>query len=232
MTSTMRLSKRLQIISEMVIPCEIIADIGCDHGKLSCDILLNNKAKKVIATDISMPSLKKAEELAKELDINVETRLGDGLKVIKEYEADACIIAGMGGDLICSIIENSLKVAKSMKYMLLSPHTHTEKVRGFLNEKGFTIVKEKMIFEEDVNHYEGGRFYTVMLVKNGIEAPYSAEEAEFGRYLINNPSNEFIKYLKKSKAVCESILSKSFVENIALRFKMIDELIEKVKDKV
>ena len=45
---------------------EVLADIGCDHGKLAVASLLEGKCSKVIAGDISAESLKKAVKLAKE----------------------------------------------------------------------------------------------------------------------------------------------------------------------
>ena len=50
------LDKRLkQILSE--INCEALADVGCDHGKLSVAAVITGRAKKAYAIDISEKSL-------------------------------------------------------------------------------------------------------------------------------------------------------------------------------
>ena len=66
---------------ELLSGASIIADIGCDHGRLSCALVQRKIAKKCIAIDVSTPSLEKAVRLARQVGVEdfVETRLGDGL---------------------------------------------------------------------------------------------------------------------------------------------------------
>lgn len=60
-----RLDQRLTAIANLVDYGKV-ADVGCDHGKLGYYLVSTDRASEVIATDISAPSLAKAEELAKE----------------------------------------------------------------------------------------------------------------------------------------------------------------------
>ncbi len=58
----MKLSNRLQYIADEIRWGETMADIGTDHGFLPLYLLNICKCPKVIMTDISRGSLKKAEE--------------------------------------------------------------------------------------------------------------------------------------------------------------------------
>ena len=44
------LSKRLSMILSMVEPCDVLCDVGSDHGYLALAVLQNRLAKDVIAT--------------------------------------------------------------------------------------------------------------------------------------------------------------------------------------
>ena len=57
-----KMSKRLIKISELVSG-KIVADVGCDHGKLAKSLLDNKKVDFIYVSDISAESLKKAEVL-------------------------------------------------------------------------------------------------------------------------------------------------------------------------
>src|SRR5690554_5657857 len=58
-----KLSERMYQIIDNIDNAKVVADIGCDHGKVAYYILQNNLANKVIISDISIPSLDKAKEL-------------------------------------------------------------------------------------------------------------------------------------------------------------------------
>ena len=58
-----RIDERLTAIATL-IKGGTVADVGCDHGKLGYYLVSTDRAERVIATDISAPSLQKAYELA------------------------------------------------------------------------------------------------------------------------------------------------------------------------
>ena len=58
------LHPRLEAAAALLGKTSVLADIGCDHGRFSAAMLQRGTAEKVIASDISAPSLKKAEQLA------------------------------------------------------------------------------------------------------------------------------------------------------------------------
>lgn len=151
----MKLSERLIAIANFVPNNSIVADIGTDHGYIPAYLIENKISKKVIGTDISKGSLDKIIEYIKELrfEDKIDTRLGDGLEVIKPYEVDTVIIAGMGGLLIRDILENHRKVSDSIIDFILQPMVAQKEVREYLIENNFEIIGEELVKEEN-KYYE------------------------------------------------------------------------------
>ena len=99
------LSKRLKMIASLVTT-ESVIDVGCDHGYL--DIYLTQKGIKCLATDISEKSLLKAIDNFKCYNLNIKTKLTDGLNGIDIKEKDTIIISGMGTDTINRILNKDI----------------------------------------------------------------------------------------------------------------------------
>ena len=59
----MKIPDRIKIILSLIPQCDVLMDVGCDHGILGVAALQEKKVEKVVFTDISLPSLKKAEAL-------------------------------------------------------------------------------------------------------------------------------------------------------------------------
>ncbi len=185
----MKLTKRLQEILDHCPKLARWADVGCDHGRLSCSLILSEKAEVVFAADISEPSLNKAGELAKLIGIEdrICLRLGDGLMPIAEDDVQGVVMSGMGGPLILDILEASPETAEKLECMVLSPQKYPERVRKYLNEKGW-MIEEECIVEE------AGKYYPVMLVKKGNDAAYTEAELLTGRNVRYDADYE--KYLR------------------------------------
>lgn len=98
LTKKIRLRPRLQAAADMINGSHLAADIGCDHGRLSVALLQQGRADRVIASDISAPSLQKATELAAlcGLGSRLTTVLSDGMAHLGPDEADAIAICGHG----------------------------------------------------------------------------------------------------------------------------------------
>ena len=95
----MKLSDRMQVIADHVEQGETLADIGTDHGQIPVWLFARGICPRVILSDISEGSIRKAKETAAayQFGSGLSFRVGDGLKVLKPAEADTVIIAGMGG---------------------------------------------------------------------------------------------------------------------------------------
>jgi len=118
-----------------------VADIGADHGYLSIELAKSQRAARVIATDKNPAPLDAAKKniAAAGLESFIETRLGDGLQVLKIGEVDTICIGGMGGALICKILEDAPKIFQSVENLILQPMNAADKLKNFLTTKNFFI---------------------------------------------------------------------------------------------
>lgn len=191
-----KLSFRLSLIASLVPYGARVCDIGTDHGYLAIELVKNGTAQKVIASDIAEKPLNNARKNIESANIsNIELRLGSGLSCIKKDEVDTVIIAGMGGEVIASILKDGKKIAENGEItILLQPTTSPEALRAFLYSNGYTILKEIPI-------YENSKLYSVMVVKftDSIKE-YSGFNAFIG--MVSPETNEGVLYIKKQQKRC------------------------------
>ena len=140
----MQLSERLNTILSLVSQSKCVADVGCDHGFVSIELINRKIAENVIAMDIRQGPLMRAQEhiMQTHLSDKIQTRLSDGVAALKPGEADSLIIAGMGGNLVIHILENGKETVKDMKQCILQPQSEIQKVRKYLRENDFKIIEE------------------------------------------------------------------------------------------
>ncbi len=140
-------NKRLMMISEMLPRCDKMADIGTDHAWLPIYAVSNGICKSAVAGDVKKGPIAVAQKNISEYGIGskIETRLGSGLSVLlSDFETcDAAVIAGMGGLLICDILNNDIEIAKSLKTLILQPNTSEYELREYLYLNGFEIIDEQ-----------------------------------------------------------------------------------------
>ena len=195
-----RLDQRLTSIANLVDYGKV-ADVGCDHGKLGYYLVSTDRASEVIATDISAPSLAKAEELAKENGVSdiMCARLGDGLGCVESEEVDTVIIAGLGGDVIANILSRARDEGKTFQHFLLSPNTHPEKVRAAIVKCGHTIVFDEML-------ECAGKTYTIVKTNEG-ESTLSSEQIAYGAFF--DTSDNFAYFANKEIEGMKNILERN-----------------------
>ena len=89
------LTKRLSTIVSVLPKCNVLADVGCDHGYVGLEALNRGVAQRVVFVDVSAPSLEKARQnCPQSLTPRAEFVCRDGLG---DLDADCAVIAGMGG---------------------------------------------------------------------------------------------------------------------------------------
>ena len=194
------LSKRLQAVADMVSPGLTLADIGTDHGYVPIYLVATGRIPSAVAMDINEGPLQRAKEHIEQegLDNKIKVRRSDGLKNLKEDEAQTIIAAGMGGGLVIQILSEGKGEEKGVREYILQPQSEIKKVRTFLFENGYRIVAEDMILEE-------GKYYPVIKAIRGIDLPYSEEELEYGRFLLKNAHPVLLSFLEKEKEKLERI---------------------------
>ena len=200
----MQLSKRLRTIVDMAVPCGTAADIGTDHGFVPIALLQEHRAEKCIAADIHEGPLKRAEKHIGDAGLLecCDFRLGSGLCVLQENEAELVIIAGMGGLLIRDILLEGREKLGAVRQLLLSPHTEIPAVRETLLALGFRIDDEAVVLEDE-------KFYTVISALPGASEPLSEEELLYGPVLLKKRPQAFLNLLnyriQREEEILESI---------------------------
>lgn len=203
----MNLSLRLQKIADFVPEGGVVADVGTDHGHLPIYLVSAHKKERAIAMDVRPGPLSRAEQAVKMcgLQNKITLRLADGLAALKPGEADTVVIAGMGGALIRKILGEGNHMWDSVEHWILSPQSEIGETRHWLEEHGFSIQKEDMVFDAD-------KYYVVMDVVRGFMHYEQEYEYTYGAYLLEtgNPvlnaylDQELLKVreLKEKLAVC------------------------------
>lgn len=151
------ITPRLHAALDMLNGYAVVADIGCDHGRLTAALLQRNVCQKVIASDISEPSLEKAKQLIRHigLDDRVSFRAGDGCHVLHPGECDALVMLGMGGTLMCRILEECAVPLMGAKALVLQPMRAQNDIREYLYRNRFHIVTDRVVSDH-------GRYYQVI----------------------------------------------------------------------
>lgn len=206
-----RLSERLLHIAGMVSAGETLADVGCDHGYLPIMLVHNGCMQRAIAMDINEgPLLRAKEHIAEEaLGAYIETRRSDGLDELAPGEADAVIIAGMGGNLTIDILSRGEAVVRSLVQLILEPQSELAAVRRFLREADYFIEKEDFVLED-------GKYYPILRVlpqastdvyalaeSSGI--PLAVWDA-YGPRLLEAQHPVLASFLEREYLQCEQIL--------------------------
>ncbi len=153
------LDNRLKLCADFVRQGTTLADIGTDHAYLPIWLVQNGIVKKALACDINEGPLNsgKADVEKYKLSDKITLRLSDGLKNVRENEADDIVIAGMGGELIAKILSDCSFAKNKDKHYILQPMTKCEVLIRYLYENGFEIIEQKACVSDN-------KHYTVMLV--------------------------------------------------------------------
>ncbi|MBE6824649.1 MAG: SAM-dependent methyltransferase [Ruminococcaceae bacterium] len=148
------LDNRLALCASFVRQGATLADIGTDHAYLPIWLVSNGVVTKALACDINEGPLNagKADVERYSLSDKITLRLSDGLKKVKENEAEDIVIAGMGGELIAKILRECTWAKNSSKRFILQPMTKCEVLIRWLYENGFEILEQKAC-ESDKKHY-------------------------------------------------------------------------------
>lgn len=163
-------------------------EVGADHGMISAHLLQSGICSHMIVSDISGASLEKARRLfmLHGLEDAAEFRVADGLDALRDSEAGAVVIAGMGARTIASILHRG-KDKIGGAALILQPNIDLPGLRRWLMDNGFTIDAERLV-------RDGRRFYIVLRAVPGVAA-YTERELLLGPCLLDERSPLFIEYL-------------------------------------
>lgn len=200
------LSKRMDAIAQLITPGYRVADVGTDHAYIPIYQVLSGKSPSAIAMDLRKGPLERAREHIIQFGLKeqIQTRLSDGVEALLPEEADAIVVAGMGGELIVRILSKGENVCKAVRELILQPQSELAGVRRFLRKNGYVIVEEDMVFED-------GKYYPMMRVTpNGLRNEQADGEALlldlYGPVLLEQGHPVLVQFLQYQKAQLEELL--------------------------
>ena len=228
----MKLSDRMQVIADHVDAGETLADIGTDHGQIPVWLFARGICPKVILSDISEGSIRKAEETAAAYQFgqDMSFRTGDGLQVLRSGEADTVIIAGMGGMLMGQILETAWADPENgvheLHQMILEPQSDLPFFRELIRRSPMKIRDEILVQDR-------GKWYFIFDVcpKDSVTAQ-EEEDSFFSFSLLRRKDCLYRQYLEKVLQKNESLLTSMTEEgeNLKLRKKELLTENEKIRE--
>ena len=143
------ISKRLLAVASFVKEGQTLYDVGSDHAYLPSYLLKTGKIPRAFVSDIALGPLSKAKKTLNESGqiSRAEIIQSDGLKSRALIPPCCVSIAGMGGELICKIIDEKPSLKDKRVRLILQPMTRPEILRKYLTDNGFEISKETTVLD-------------------------------------------------------------------------------------
>ena len=203
---------RLAAAYEMLGISGLVADVGCDHGYLSAELVLSGRAERVIASDISPVSVNKAAALARAYGITdrMSAVTADGLSPLKDEPGPYKIaVCGMGGKLISRLLEEGAEAASRAELIVMQPMRGEAELRRYLYENAYRIADERVV-------REGRRFYQVIASvpneRDTIPEGFPEGWFRFGWVMAKKREPELIPLLRHYRSVYARELGKARAE--------------------
>lgn len=199
-----QLSYRLGRVASHVPEGAIVADIGSDHAYLPCYLVAEGLAERAIAGEVVKGPFESAKKQVRQegLEDRITVRLASGLAAIEPADGVTAItIAGMGGPLIASILEQDKARLDGVKRLILQPNVHAKAIREWAAANGWRIINEE-ILEENSKIYE-------IIVLEPAEKAVEFEEKEllFGPVLMAQRSDVFHTKWQREMAQWQKIVA-------------------------
>lgn len=168
------LGERLSTVARWVLPDLVMADIGTDHAYLPCWLVSGGFCPRAVAVDVAAGPYQRARQVVSEqgLTERVSLRLGSGLSVLEAGEAATIVLAGMGGQLICQLLQAERKKAASARRLVLQPQRNQAQVRSWLAGNGWRIVADDLAREDRM-------WYNIIVAEEG-ETKLTEAEVLYG----------------------------------------------------
>lgn len=170
----------------------MFADVGCDHGYVAEKAIDDGIFDKVIISDISEKCLKKAEErLSVSHSGKFSAYVSDGFDNLPHV--DEALISGMGGEVMTVMLSRR---KDKPERLVLQPMKNAEKLRLFLINNGYKIVRDYT--------FKDWKYYHVVVAEKSDEKDvYTKSELTFGRDNLKEKSEDFQDFIKDKIKVFE-----------------------------
>lgn len=192
-------SERLLAIASFINKEDSLIDVGCDHGYLGIYLKDNNLVNDLLLTDVNSNALNNAINNIKNKNLNIETKLTDGIKDIDLTIYNTISISGMGTPSIKKILKE-LNDSNNIKKIIIQSNNNLKELRMFLNEIGYYLKDEITLQENDI-WYVISLFEKNNLKNSSLELAYGLlkkDKIKYYQYLINK-DEDILKKLPNNK---------------------------------
>ena len=206
------ISKRLELVASFVPQGVVLLDVGSDHAYLPIELVERGQIEAAIAGEVVEGPYQSAVKNVEShgLKEKIQVRLANGLAAFEEEDQVSVItIAGMGGRLITTILEEGLEKLSNIQRLILQPNNREDDLRIWLQDNGFQIVAESIL-------EEAGKFYEILVVEAG-QMKLSASDVRFGPILSKEVSPVFVQKWQKEATKLEVALSQIPEKNLEER---------------
>ncbi|MCP2034972.1 tRNA (adenine22-N1)-methyltransferase [Planomicrobium sp. HSC-17F08] len=222
-----QLSLRLTRVASHVPTGAIMADIGSDHAYLPCYLVSQGLAEHAIAGEVVKGPFESAKKQVKQeqLEDKIEVRLASGLEAIHAEDGITAItIAGMGGPLIVSILEQGNEKLAGVSRLILQPNVHAKAIREWAQTHHWTIIDEEIIKENN-------KIYEILVLERSSQ-PVVLTPAELlmGPVLMQQQTEAFQEKWQRESAQWTNIIAS--IESTEQTLEIVDkknELVQKIK---
>lgn len=167
------------MVASFVEQGAVVADIGSDHAYLPTYLVKQGIVQKAIAGEVVAGPYDSATRNVQKEGVAkaVTVRLANGLAAIEEQDGvDTVTIAGMGGPLIASILEDGKDRLRTVKRVIAQPNIHAKSIREWAMANGWELLQERILKEDK-------KIYEVLVLERGV-ATYDELELLVGPFLL------------------------------------------------
>jgi len=225
------LSERLTRVAAYVNPGAIVADIGSDHAYLPCYLIHHQIASKAFAGEVAKGPYESAQRQvqAEQLEDSITVRFANGLKAIEPEDCvDTVTIAGMGGPLIATILDQDIERLATVSRLILQPNVYAKAIREWAQNNGWRLIAEEILQEDD-------KIYEILVLEKGT-MELTPSEKLLGPYLMETQNDVFkTKWRKESaewKRILEAIRSAELSKEVQMKKTEVEEKLEIVKEAI
>lgn len=186
------MNRRLDMLYQLLpkTGCGFI-DVGTDHAQIPIRMAKDAYEGRIYASDLAEAPIQTARIAACEHGVQDQIRFlcCDGLTLCPPESVDTILIAGMGGDTICGILDRTEWLFSGDYLLVLQPMTHAEVLRYWLVHNEFAIFCEAVI--EDTGHV-----YQMFCARLGKSGRYSDAEYLTGKRDIVHLGDDRMRLLR------------------------------------
>ena len=212
------------MVASFVPQGAVLLDVGSDHAYLPIELVEKGHIERAIAGEVVEGPYQSAVKNVEShgLSEKIQVRLANGLAAFEESDQVSVItIAGMGGRLIASILEEGFDKLAHVERLILQPNNREDDLRRWLQDHGFQIIAESIL-------EEAGKFYEILVVEAG-QMKLSARDTRFGPFLSKEVSPVFVQKWQKEAEKLQFALGQIPEKNLEER-QILAEKIQAIKE--